>query len=226
MENQVLGPRRPGGEDSDGRRGVSSRFADRAVQAKRADSVDHVQRLIDAGRTVMRRNGVDRRSRVADIVEEAGLSNEAFYRHFPSKDALIAAILEDGAVRLRTYLAHQMDKDADPVGQVSRWARGVLHQAEDDDAAATTLAVLYNAGASVGQPGPSPASAPLSSLLHEPFAALGCVDPELAATLVGHAVVGRLGDHLWNGTRPDEAEAAQVVAFAVAAAGPRGPGRG
>ncbi len=29
------------------------------------------------------------RPRVADIVAAAGLSNDAFYRHFPSKDALL-----------------------------------------------------------------------------------------------------------------------------------------
>ena len=38
----------------------------------------------------------------------SGLSNDAFYRHFPSKDALVAALLEDGAERLAGYVAHQM----------------------------------------------------------------------------------------------------------------------
>ncbi len=208
----------------DHRNEVSARIADRALETRRAGYEDEIRRLIDAGRTVMRRNGVARRSRVADIVEQAGLSNEAFYRHFPSKDALVAAIIEDGAARLRAYLAHQMAKGDDPAGQVERWVRGVLHQAADEDAAATTLAVLYNAGASAGQPGPSPASTPLSTLLRGPFVMLGCPDPDLTATLVGHAVVGRLGDHLWNGTRPAEAEADEVVAFALAAGS--GPGRG
>ncbi len=201
----------------DHRNEVSARIADRALETKRAGYEEEIRRLIDAGRAVMRRNGVARRSRVADIVAEAGLSNEAFYRHFPSKDALVAAIIDDGAERLRSYLDHQMAKDDDPAGQVERWVRGVLHQAADQDAAATTLAVLYNAGAASGQPGPSPASAPLSTLLRGPFATLGCPDPDLAATLVGHAVVGRLGDHLWNGTRPHEAEVTRVVAFALAA---------
>ena len=40
------------------------------------------------------------RPRVADIVTEAGISNEGFYRHFASKDALVAAILDDGTERL------------------------------------------------------------------------------------------------------------------------------
>lgn len=39
----------------------------------------------------------------ADIVAAAGLSNDTFYRHVSSKDALVAAILEDGAERLCGY---------------------------------------------------------------------------------------------------------------------------
>ena len=88
--------------------------------------------------------------RVADIVAAAGLSNDAFYRHFPSKDALVAALLEDGTERLQSYLAHQMAKEATPEGKVRRWVEGVLAQAADEDIAATTLAVLWNGG-SVGR---------------------------------------------------------------------------
>ncbi|WP_433155373.1 TetR/AcrR family transcriptional regulator [Actinomadura nitritigenes] len=42
---------------------------------------------------------------MADIVNAAGLSNEAFYRHFPSKGALVAALLEDGTERLHGHVA-------------------------------------------------------------------------------------------------------------------------
>jgi AcrR family transcriptional regulator len=66
------------------------------------------------------------RPRVADIVAAAGLSNDAFYRHFPSKDALVAALLEDGAERLAQYTAHQMSKETSPEDQVRRWVEAVL----------------------------------------------------------------------------------------------------
>ena len=88
-----------------------------------------VRRLLDAALEVMRRCGTTSRPRVADIVAAAGLSNDAFYRHFRSKDALVAALLEDGAERLRSYLAHQMAKDSAPEPQVRRWVEGVLSQA-------------------------------------------------------------------------------------------------
>ena len=198
---------------------VSARIAAAAIEAKRADYEDEVRRLLDAARAVMRRKGTSAKSRVADIVEEAGLSNDAFYRHFKSKDALIEAILEDGGIRLRTYLAHQMAKEDSPAEQVRRWVEGVLHQGIEPEAAETTVAVLFNAGSAAGQRGASPASAPLASLLVDPLAALGADDPAFVAALVGHAVVGRLGDHLWGDTTPTDAEVDAAVAFALRAAG-------
>src|ERR671927_1206980 len=94
---------------------VPEQIAQRALAKRGAAYADEVRRLLDAGLAVMRRCGTESRPRVADIVAAAGLSNEAFYRHFPSKDALVAAILEDGAERLGSYLVHQMAKERSPV---------------------------------------------------------------------------------------------------------------
>jgi AcrR family transcriptional regulator len=196
---------------------VATRIAHRTLARRAPDYPAEVRRLLDAGREVMRRCGTSSRPRVADIVAEAGLSNDAFYRHFASKDALVAAILEDGTDRLHSYLRHQMTKEPSPEGQVRRWVAGVLSQGADADIAAATLAVLWNAGGLV--PGsalaPPPASAPLAALLVQPFTALGSARPDLDASLAGHAVVGRLSDHLWHGTRPTGAETEHLVAFCL-----------
>src|SRR5262245_9933414 len=167
---------------------LASRIAFRTLSRRGADYADEVRRLLDAAMVVMRRCGTDSRPRVADIVAEAGLSNDAFYRYFPSKDALVAAILEDGTERLLGYLAHQMAKEKTPEAKVRRWVEGVLAQAADEEIAATTLAVLWN-GSSVGEGLPS-ASRPLGALLREPFAELGSPNPDLDADFVAHAVVG------------------------------------
>ena len=198
---------------------VAARIAGQTLANRRPDYSGEVRRLLDAGREVMRQRGTSSRPRVADIVQASGLSNDAFYRHFVSKDALVAAILEDGMERLRSYLAHQMAKEDSPEGQVRRWVEGVLAQGADDDGAAT-LAVLWNAGTlgqAVGSPPLSP-SAPLAALLLEPFVALGSDRPELDAMLVAHAMVGRLTDHLWQRSRPDPAELDRLVAFSIATA--------
>jgi AcrR family transcriptional regulator len=197
---------------------VASRIARQTLDRRGPDYADEVRRLIDAGRTVMRRCGTDSRPRVADIVAEADLSNEGFYRHFASKDALVAAILDDGTERLLSYLAHQMAKEPTPEGRVGRWVEGILSQAADEESAATTLAVLWNA-ASLGQTmadsHPS-TSARLATLLHQPLVDLHSVDPELDAELVAHAVVGRLNELLWGRRKPTRAETDRLVTFCLA----------
>jgi AcrR family transcriptional regulator len=200
---------------------VADRISRQSLAKREADYTAEVRRLLDAGLEVIRRCGTSSRPRVADIVEEAGLSNDAFYRHFPSKDALVAAILDDGAERLHSYLAHQMEKESTPEGQVRRWVEGVLSQA-DPEIAATTLAVLWNGGGSGdGVAGRNPASAPLATLLHEPFAALGSADPQLDASLAAHATLGRLADHLADGAPPTAADVDAIAGFLTLGAGPR-----
>ena len=149
---------------------------------------------------------------------QAGLSNDAFYRHFKSKDALVTALLEDGGERLRSYLEHQLAKETTPEGQVRRWVEGVLSQAVGD-VAATTLAVMWNGGsAGAGlAAGRHFASAPVATLLHEPFAALGSATPELDAMLAAHATFGLLSDLLWEGAEPTEADVDRVTAFCLRA---------
>lgn len=205
---------------------VASRIARQTLARRGPDYAGEVRRLLDAALDVMRACGTTARPRVADIVAAAGLSNDAFYRHFPSKDALVAALLEDGTQRLRSYLAHQMAKEPTAEGQVRRWVEGVLAQAADEDIAATTLAVLWNGG-SVGEGLPSgrpSASHPLATLLREPFAALGSATPDLDASLAAHAVVGRLSDDLWSRARPSREAIDHVadVCLAIATAGTGG----
>jgi AcrR family transcriptional regulator len=199
--------------------GVADRIVRRTLAKREGEYASEVRRLLDAALEVMRRCGTASRPRVADIVAAAGLSNDAFYRHFQSKDALVAAILEDGGERLRSYLAHQLAKEPTPEGQVRRWVNGVLSQA-DPDIAATTLAVLWN-GSSVGggmAAGRHFASAPLGSLLCEPFAALGSDAPELDAALAAHATLGMLSDCLWRQAQPTPAEVEHVTTFCLRAA--------
>jgi len=162
----------------------------------------------------MGRAGTASKARVADIVATAGLSNEAFYRHFPSKDELVSALLDDGALRLQSYLAHQMAKERTPEAQVRRWVEGVLSQA-GGEVGETTLAVLYNSsGAGGGQAaGRHFASGPLTTLLHDPLAELGSTQPDLAASFAAHAVLGILSDHLWSRTKPSRHDVDGIVAL-------------
>lgn len=204
--------------------GVAERIAQQTLAPRGAEYADEVRRLLDAGLEVMRRGGTERRPRVADIVAEAGLSNDAFYRHFPSKDALVTAILEDGTARLGRYLGHRMAKADDPEGQVRAWVDGILAQA-DPAIAATTRAVLWNGSGASGQAaGRHPANQTLAALLVGPFAALGSPDPEGQARLAAHAALGRLADLLWEKAAPTRGEEDALVTFLLAAVRPAADG--
>ena len=196
---------------------VAERIARQALARRGAHYASEVRALLDAARDVMRRCGTASRPRVADIVTAAGLSNEAFYRHFRSKDALVAAIMEDGAGQLCGYLTHQMAKERTPEGKVRRWVEGVLSQAVDEETAATTRAVMWNAQ-SVGEgflAGPPSAAGMLADLLKGPYGELGSRDPELDASLAAHATVGRLAEHLWRRTPPTGADVDHITRFCL-----------
>ena len=217
MENTIL----------DTQNDVAARIAQRTLAKRGADYASEIRRLLDAALEVMRQGGTAYRPRVADIVAAAGLSNEAFYRHFPSKDALIAALLEDGTERLASYVAHQMSKEPTPEGKVRRWVEGVLSQTREE-IAATTLAVLWNSG-SIGESlgsGRHSASIPMAALLHESFARLGSADPALDASLAAHATLGKIADYLWQRAEPSPAEIDHITEFCLRAVAPRRQGRG
>jgi AcrR family transcriptional regulator len=198
---------------------VAEAIAQQTLRRRGVDYADEVRRLLDAGLVVMARCGTDARPRVADIVAEAGVSNDAFYRHFSSKDALVLAILDDGTERLAGYLEHQMAKASGPEDAVRRWVSGVLSQA-DGPTAATTLAVLWNGGATAeGMAGRHIAK--LAPLLVEPFAALGSEDPGGDTTLATHAALGRLTDLLWTQQPPTDDDVDRVTAFCLRASGAR-----
>ncbi len=150
---------------------------------------------------------------------EAGLSNEAFYRHFKSKDALVTAILEDGGERLRSYLAHQMAKEATPEGQVRRWVEGVLAQA-DEDIAATTLAVLWNGGSAGGglaagrHFASAPAGLPAARAVRRARAA---TRPSSTPRWPRTPRSGLLSDCLWRQVQPTRAEVERVATFCLRA---------
>jgi AcrR family transcriptional regulator len=206
---------------------VAARIAQRTLAKRGADYASEIRRLLDAALEVMRQGGTAYRPRVADIVAAAGLSNEAFYRHFPSKDALIAALLEDGTERLASYVAHQMSKEPTAEGKVRRWVEGVLSQTREQ-IAATTLAVLWNSG-NIGESfgsGRHSASIPMAALLHEPFAQLGSADPALDASLAAHATLGKIADYLWQRATPSPAEIDHITEFCLRAIARRRQGRG
>lgn len=116
---------------------VAARAVERALAARYAAYADEVGRFVEAGVVVMRRRSTFD-PKVKEIIDEAGLSNQAFYRHFQSKEELLLAILDAGTRRLDEYLQHRMEKMSEPLAKVRAWVQGFQTQAIRPDAAAAT----------------------------------------------------------------------------------------
>jgi AcrR family transcriptional regulator len=92
-----------------------------------------VQRaILAAASKCVREQGV-RGLSIASVLDRAGLSTRAFYRHFESKDQLVAAIfLEMAGVEMRR-LRRRMAAAANPVEAVAAWIDGRLDLAFDEN---------------------------------------------------------------------------------------------
>lgn len=91
-----------------------------------------VRRAIVAAATkAVREQGV-RGLSVAAVLERAQLSTRAFYRHFDSKDQLVAAVFLEMARTEMRRLRRQMAAAADPVEAVTAWIDARLDLAFDE----------------------------------------------------------------------------------------------
>jgi len=194
---------------------VEETLADRALADRRAVYASEARRLIDAAFVVMRREAsID--PQVRAIVQEAGLSNQAFYRHFSSKDALLLAVLADGQRQLVAYLARRVATASTPTEQVQRWVNGVMAQARNREAAEATRPFACN-------------SARLADLFPEDLAAsraemLASLTPAVLALggtaheaeLVRDLALARMNDAIANRRIPSKAEIQRLVDFCLA----------
>jgi len=171
---------------------------------------------------VMQRSGnVD--PRVSEIVREAGLSNQAFYRHFKGKDELLLAILDDGTRTLVSYLEHRMDGAATAIERVRAWVEGVVTQATNPDGAYASRPFASHHGR-LAERFPAEIS-DLAGLLSKPLlTALRAardagefpdIDPERDADAIYQLAVGWLQRRLVTGSEPSAEDAAHIVRFAM-----------
>jgi len=208
---------------TDRRPSVSERFARRAVEesvaARRVEYEGEVARVVEATFELVRRTGtVDPSMR--DILAEASLSTQAFYRYFRSKDELMLAVLDEGRRRLVDTLHRRMAKAGDATGQLRAWIEGVLAQAAEPAAARTRPWVANQDRLAERFPEEHGASVDaLVTLLDEPVGELrgggGGAGAHQAALLVYRVSFATLQAHLAGGTKPSTTEVRQLVAFCV-----------
>jgi AcrR family transcriptional regulator len=208
---------------------LARRAVDRSAADRHAEYVRNVQRIVDATyRLIERTGGIDPSLR--EVLAEAGLSTQAFYRFFRSKDELMLVILDDGRRRLLGYLEHRMARAASPRDKVRAWIVGVMAQASNPEAAARTRPFLANQDRLVEAfPEEQQASVDLLvDLLMGPLDELRTVGPgrhdgtEITrhhAGAVYRLVFATLHDHLARGTKPSGEDVEHLVGFVLRGVG-------
>ncbi|QKW40368.1 TetR/AcrR family transcriptional regulator [Actinomadura sp. NAK00032] len=105
----------------------------------RADARRNYERLITTARTAFTEHGTG--ASLDDIAKRAGVGSGTLYRHFPTRDALLHAVLRE---RIDGLLAHadELLADPDPGGAeaaLDRWLRSYLAGAATPRGTATVI---------------------------------------------------------------------------------------
>ena len=226
MENNVPSALRRT-EPGPARGPIVDQTIDRSLAIRRDAARGEVERLVRAAFTVIEKSGgLD--PKVSDILAEAGLSNQAFYRHFRSKHELLVAVLDEGICGLADYLAARMlaarmEAAANPAAAVREWVRGMAAQALDPAGAKASRPFALARGR-LAEAFPSevarsreqltaPLRASLAAALEsKDFAA---VAPEQDAELLYHLMMGWIEARLVEGRIPEPAEVERLESFVM-----------
>lgn len=203
---------------------IAQRSVERAIEQRRAAYAEEVRRLVEATFQLIQRTGT-LEPRVGEIVSEAGLSNQAFYKHFRSKDELLLAVLDDGVRTLCGYIEHRTAKERSPERRVRAWMNGLLEQALNAEAAAATRPFAMSRARLMDLFPVEVAESEeqLTRLLRDAIAAAGAAgelpgcDPERDARLVYNLAMSWLERELSDPSRPTakKSDADHLVAFAM-----------
>jgi AcrR family transcriptional regulator len=201
---------------------LADRAVERTVAGRRAEYSTEMRRIVETTFSLIEHTGsLDPSMR--EILAETGLSTQAFYRYFSSKDELMLALLDEGRRHLVETLQRRMARADDAPAQVRAWVEGVVAQAANATAAARTRPwVLSEQRLAELFPQEQRASVELLvGLLRDPVARLRGTgkgrDPGgyTAATLIYELTFAVLRAHLVAGSKPGADETAALVAFCL-----------
>jgi AcrR family transcriptional regulator len=201
-----------------------STLAQRAIRRPLTDRLNSaasdVERIIDATYRLSERTGaVD--PTIREIVKESGLSTQAFYRYFSSKDELLVVIIDDGRRQLADYLEHRLSKQDTGRDRVVAWIEGMFAQAADPEASHRTRPFITNLYRLVEEH-PEELQASVSAVvdLLEGAVADFAAEQNLAdrptfddVMSIYHLTVARMEKHIVLDTSPTRSEVDGTIAF-------------
>ena len=189
-------------------------LADRALAERHQTFTAEIRALLDAALIVMQRaDTID--PKVTDIVRESGLSNQAFYRHFDGKDALLLALLADGRDRLARTIERRMTRATSPDDRVRAWVGAALDQARDPNAAAATRPFVANSER-LAVEYPVEVARSRDQLLEPLASTVGATN----ARAVYHVAMGAVHDALAARHIPSKREIEALTEFAIKGCAP------
>lgn len=110
----------------------------------RADARRNYERLITTAKAAFREQGAD--ASLDDIAKRAGVGPGTLYRHFPHRDALLAAVIGDSVDALHARARELLEAD-DPDEALAEWLRAaVAHAGTYRGLAASLMSSMYDEG--------------------------------------------------------------------------------
>lgn len=155
---------------------------------------------------------------IAPVLERAGLSTRAFYRHFDSKDELVAAVFLEAARAETSRLRYRMSTAVTEIEAVVAWVDGRLDLAFDEnvrsDLRRLSLEAQTQTSASPNlvQPAYAEMLEPLVAVLHGGLrrGVFDRIDPATDAQFI-HGVVWAGTNRHWTSGEGDRAETRERI---------------
>lgn len=128
-------PKRPARPDvpSTSPPGWADRAADQSqsVRRSRARTIEQAQGIVAAAQRLIEVKGSAFTTQ--ELSKEAGIALQTFYRHFPSKDHLLLAVLEDVIADRMAEMAAAASELPDPVARLRFYILAALRSLRTDD---------------------------------------------------------------------------------------------
>jgi AcrR family transcriptional regulator len=189
-------------------------------------------RILVATLEVLRRHDGEEAT-VADILQEAGLSTRAFYRHFETKEDVIRALYQRDAESFGGHLRRRVEAASDPREALGVWVTEMLglaydrRRAERMSALGSPMVARVVAGTRAQQLGTDLLVAPLKTVLEDGLAAGVFPDarPGLDVRTIRAITMEAINWATTGVVRLSRREAADhVLRFSLAALGVNQPG--
>ena len=196
----------------------------RGLGRRSDDAAATVEATLAAARTLIERDGVIDFN-VRELLALAQVSNRAFYRHFPTKESVVAALVEEVYSTMVHSLAAAIERTDGAEARMAAWIDDALQYARDPGHRARgRVFVAYEAR--LRDEHPEIYRSTGSSLVQQVSAIIregsrsgvfAAGAPTRRARIVVRLVVATLQHHVLERTVPTAAERDALVAFVIGA---------